>query len=268
MDNEQGVQLNNAQAVPDAFINREQFEHAQRVAKAFSASDLVPTRFKNNVANTMIALEMANRFKASPIFIMQNLYIVHGSPGWSGQFVISAINSCGKFKEDLDYEFSGEEGKDSWSCRAYTIDKSGKVRKGAKVSISMAKAEGWYEKIGTNGKNTSKWPTMGEQMLMYRAASFFGRVHCPEVLMGIYTVEEIEDITVMSDMNMDEYILRLAQTSSYDEDQRDIIRNKVDDGITMEEAFQIAQDLRDNQLQPVTHGSNYSVTEAKEAAKP
>lgn len=51
----------------------------------------------------------------------------------------------------------------------------------------MAVKEGWY------GKNGSKWQTMPEQMLRYRAASFFGRVYAPELLMGLRSAEEEQD---------------------------------------------------------------------------
>ena len=53
----------------------------------------------------------------------------------------------------------------------------------------MAKKEGWYSKSG------SKWQTMPELMLAYRASAFFARVHVPEALMGISTAEENEDIS-------------------------------------------------------------------------
>ena len=43
-------------------------------------------------------------------------------------------------------------------------------------------------------KNGSKWKTMPEQMLKYRAAAFFARTECPEVLMGFQTAEETEDV--------------------------------------------------------------------------
>ena len=52
----------------------------------------------------------------------------------------------------------------------------------------MAEAEGWTSKKG------SKWLTMGDQMLQYRAAAFFARVHCPHALMGLQTVEEVKDV--------------------------------------------------------------------------
>jgi hypothetical protein len=53
----------------------------------------------------------------------------------------------------------------------------------------MAKAEGWY------GKSGSKWQTMPELMLAYRASAFFTRIHAPQLLMGLQTREEVEDVT-------------------------------------------------------------------------
>jgi hypothetical protein len=52
----------------------------------------------------------------------------------------------------------------------------------------MAKAEGWYS------KNGSKWQTMPDQMLRYRAASFFVRSYAPELSLGIHTEHEVADI--------------------------------------------------------------------------
>jgi hypothetical protein len=52
----------------------------------------------------------------------------------------------------------------------------------------MAAAEGWTT------KKASKWLTMPELMLQYRAAAFFGRVYCPEILNGLYSEQEVTDI--------------------------------------------------------------------------
>ena len=35
---------------------------------------------------------------------------------------------------------------------------------------------------------------MPEQMLMYRAGGFWTRVYCPEIGLGMYTADEVEDI--------------------------------------------------------------------------
>ena len=162
------------------------FEHAQRVAKMLSSSNLVPKDFHGNVQNTMIALEISNRIGASPLMVMQNLYIIHGKPSWSSSFIIAAINSCNKFSP-LRFEVTGEG--DDKGCIAWALEKGTNERlESPKVTIGMARKEGWLTKAG------SKWQTMPDLMLRYRAASFFGRLYAPEILMGMHSVEEAVDI--------------------------------------------------------------------------
>lgn len=170
------------------FNDRNSFEHAQRVAKMLCSSSLVPKEYQGNVQNTMIALEMANRIGASPLMVMQNLNIIQGRPSWSSQFIISAINSCKRFSP-LRFVTGGEG--EEYGCMAWAADNSGERVEGPKVTLKMANAEGWTTKGG------SKWKTMPELMLRYRAAAFFGRLYAPDVLMGMYTAEEQEDIAAL-----------------------------------------------------------------------
>jgi len=164
------------------------FELAQRAAKLLASSTLVPKEYQGNLANCVVALNMAGRIGADPLQVMQNLYVVHGRPGWSAQFLIATFNQSGKFSA-LRYEWTGTEGKDDWACRAYAVERStGETLKGAWVSIGLAKKEGWYSKAG------SKWQTMPQQMLMYRAASWMVRAYAPELAMGLQTVEEVRDV--------------------------------------------------------------------------
>jgi len=161
------------------------FELSQRMAKALDATDLVPITYKGNVANCMIALELANRIGVSPLMVMQNLYTINGRPTWSSQFVIAAINTCGRFST-LKFSFNAEK----TSCYAYATEKiTGEVLRGSTISLEMADLEGWAQKKG------SKWVTMPELMLTYRAAAFFGRIYCPEILNGMHTDNELEDIS-------------------------------------------------------------------------
>jgi hypothetical protein len=148
-------------------------------------STLVPKEYQGNAPNCLIALEYAMRTGFSPMMVMQNLYIVHGRPGWSSQFIIAAMNSCGRFKP-LQFDVSGEG--DARGCVAWTEDKDGRRVESIKIDIIMAKKEGWYNKAG------SKWQTMPEQMLRYRSASFLGRIYAPDILMGLQTVDELEDM--------------------------------------------------------------------------
>lgn len=165
------------------------FELAQRQAKALAASDLVPQSYRGNMANTLLALEIAQRIGATPFAVMQNLYIVQGRPSWSSSFLIATVNASGRF-EPLRFEVVGSDphAKD-YRVRAYAKDKaSGEVCNGAWITWKMVEAEGWSK------KNGSKWLTLPEQMFMYRAAGFWARVFAPEVSLGILTTEEARDV--------------------------------------------------------------------------
>lgn len=179
-------------SVGTGFFDLQSFELTQRVARCLASSSLVPTIYRGTtpeaVGNCMIAINFAQRVKADPLMVMQNLNVIQGRPSWSSPFLIALVNTCGRFTE-LDFEFSGEPGTDSHGCRASAASKTtGKTLVGAEITIKMAKDEGWY------GRNGSKWRTMPQQMLIYRAAAFWARVYAPELSMGLMTAEEAEDI--------------------------------------------------------------------------
>jgi len=183
--------IENLPSVSPGFGNLQSFELSLRTANLLSKSSLVPKDYQgqNGLPNCVIALNMASRMNADPLMVMQNLYIVHGKPGWSSQFLISTFNTSGRFSA-LRYEWVGTKGKDDWGCKAWAVEKAtGEKLEGSEVTIELAKKEGWYEKSG------SKWKTMPQQMLMYRAASFFIRTYAPELAMGMRTEDEIIDMT-------------------------------------------------------------------------
>lgn len=170
------------------FSDLQGFELMQRAAKALAASTLVPQQFQGNLPNCLIALEMASRVGASPLMVMQNLYIVHGRPGWSAQFLIASFNQCGRFSA-MRFRWQGKPGEDEWGCRAWALEKATEEEiTGPLITINLAKREGWYEKSG------SKWKTIPELMLMYRAAAWMVRTHAPEISMGLSTAEELGDV--------------------------------------------------------------------------
>ena len=166
---------------------KEAFEHSLRIAKMLATSNLVPKDYQNNVANCTIALEMANRIGATPLMVMQNLYIVHGRPAWSSSFLIATFNASKKF---TTLNFEHDEKKGGGACRAFAVEvATGERFNGTWITKTMVDGEGWSKKTG------SKWITMPEQMFMYRAAAFFIRMFAPEISMGIMTQDEAHDIS-------------------------------------------------------------------------
>ena len=217
--------INVAQAQPQVvnFFDPAQFEIMQRVCKLFASSELLPVMYKASeknpmekaVANCMIAIEVANRIGASPLMVMQNMVPIYGKPSWSATLLIGTVNGCGRFAplkyrltekgmlgmvEYTDYEYQGGskravkkqfDGKKIMDieCVAYTTaNGSDQVLESAPVSIRLAIQEGWYTKAG------SKWQTMAEQMLRYRAASWWTRTYAPELSLGMKTIDEQRDI--------------------------------------------------------------------------
>lgn len=173
----------------DVQIARENaaFEMLQRQAKMFSASTLVPKDFQGNIANCAIAINIAKRLGTDPFMTIQNVDIIHGRPSFRATFLIAMVNSAGRF-EPLQFRMEGEEGKPSRSCVAWTKSKpEGTPLEGPKITLEMAKAEGW------STKNGSKWQTMPELMLRYRAAAFFARLYAPDITLGMMTAEEVSD---------------------------------------------------------------------------
>lgn len=220
------------------FFDPQQFETMQRVCKLFASSELVPDMYKISeknpiekaMANCMIAIEISQRIGASPLMIMQNMVPIYGKPSWSSKFLISTVNTCGRFNplrfrftekgmlgnvEYTEYTktwvnnpnggkgyykndaktstFDGKKIMDI-ECVAWTTVKgSDEILESSPISLRLAIQEGWYLKAG------SKWQTMPKQMLMYRAASFWTNAYAPELSMGMKTVEEQQDIIDITD---------------------------------------------------------------------
>lgn len=173
------------------FADAGSFETAQRIGKALASSSLVPEAYRgpDKLPNVLIALEVAHRIGASPLAVMQSLYIVQGRPSWSASFLIATVNACGRFTP-LRFETVGDDpDAKTYRVRAIAKDKeSGDVCEGPWITWKMVDAEGW------SGKSGSKWKSMPALMFMYRSAAFWTRVYAPELSLGMQTAEEVQDV--------------------------------------------------------------------------
>ena len=193
------------------------FEHAQRVGNMLSSSTMVPDHFRNNIGNCVIALNYSHRAGIDPFMAMQKMYIIHGKPAVETQLQIALFNNGGRFSP-LKYKISGEG--DNRQCVAVATEKeTNEVIEGPPISIAMAKAEGWFSKKG------SKWQTLPDLMLRYRAAAFFIRLHAPETTLGLQTAEEMTDIGGIIDVTPSE---RVAQEINQEANQGEVIDIKPD----------------------------------------
>ena len=163
-----------------------------KMAQGLAKSDIVPEGYRNKPESCLVAIDVARQIGArSPLFVMQNLYVVKGKPSWSGQYCDALVRA----------NFTGVKSPVTGEglnrgCQVTAYDKDGNLCEGVRVTMKMAHDEGWYDKTG------SKWKTMPDLMLQYRAFAFFARVHCPEKLLGIhdefeaYDTEAIKEIAI------------------------------------------------------------------------
>lgn len=183
-------QSSQSTAIISPFSGEAAFVAAQRIGKALCNSTLVPEMYRGeaNMGNVLIAMELSGRLGASVLAVMQNMHNIHGRPSLGSPFLIATVNQSGKFSP-LRFRFVGTVNADDWGCRAVAKDLgTGEELVGSLITIAMSKAEGWYTKTG------SKWKTMPEQMLQYRAAAFWTRAYAPEVSLGMVTRDEAEDL--------------------------------------------------------------------------
>lgn len=167
-------------------------------AKLYAASSFLPAAWRKlpdveKVADLVIVINRANALGCDPLLLLQNMTIIAGNVGWKSTFMLQLLQFAGWTAPE--YAFTGDPNSpDFWQKDDNGIvfsavnPATGQREKGSKITARMVIGERWLERDG------SKWRTMPEQMLKYRAIAFFCRTNAPNVLGGFYAQDELEDI--------------------------------------------------------------------------
>ena len=155
------------------------------MAKMLAQSKIVPKHYQGDPANCLIACDYAEHMGEPVLSIMRATFVVHGTLGFKAEFLIGRANSSGIFDAPIRYEEEGEPSDKGYRVRAGAPIK-GEMYWGPWVTMEMVSSEGWI--------SNSKYKSMPSVMFRYRAATFFVRQTCPQVLGGAKTVEELEDM--------------------------------------------------------------------------
>lgn len=255
----------------------------------------------NALGNCLVAIEVAQAVGMSVTAVMQNADVIEGKLRWSGKFVIAAINASrrfaplrfqmrnlgkikAKYKEKLGwndqkrgFDFAEREVEiENEECIAwslpygfqapagiYTLEQARAaglpVIESAPVTMRMVVEEGWYSKAG------SKWQTdMKALMFQYRAGSFFGNIHAPDVVMGMgRTSEEERDMGDLVPMPDGSYAVSLDDLRNAQPPQQ--IQASAAESID-ESTGEIHQSANTNQEAPAkTNAANEMTAEEKAA---
>ena len=161
------------------------FEHLQRIALIMANASLIPDHLKGKNAqqtlgNCFLVVNQALRWGLDPFSVAAETYAVSGKLGFQGKLIAALVNARANLVGNLRYEFKG-----SGDNRTVTvIGRFSDEDEERTVDLSVAQAK-------TGNK---MWSTDPDQKLIYSASTKWARRHCPEVLLGVLTDDDIDRI--------------------------------------------------------------------------
>ncbi len=162
------------------YMNPVMFDQLQRFGRLLASSQLVPGHLQGQESNCALIIAQAFRWKMDPLNVAQATYIVSGKLGYEGKLIAAVINASSKLDKTLNYEYKG--------------DGDGRV---VRVFGTLKGEDKPREVIGTLKKwktRNSQWTDNPDQMLSYRGAREWARRHMPEAVLGVQSIDEVEEI--------------------------------------------------------------------------
>lgn len=156
------------------------FGEMEKFANFMASSTFVPKHMRNKPGDCLAVLLQSIRWEMDPFAVSQKTYFVNDAMGYEAQLVNAIINSRAPLKGRPKLTWSGEG--ENLTC---------------KVSATFIGEETPHEfeaELKTiTTKNSPLWKQQPKQQLGYFALRAWARLYCPDILMGVYTKEELED---------------------------------------------------------------------------
>ena len=155
---------------------------AMQLATIMARSSFVPTHCRGSEGNCLAIIMQASRWGMDPFAVSNKAYFAKegAPPAFEAQLVNAVVNSSGALSGRLRVEFSGEGEKLRCTVSGYL------------------RADPQDEKVRTQHiarittRNSPNWKQDPEQQLAYYTTRAWARLYCPEVLLGVYTPDEVE----------------------------------------------------------------------------
>ncbi len=198
------------------FFDDKLFAKLNQLAEIMSSGACtVPAHLRGNKGDCFAILTQAVQWKMNPFAVAQKTHIINGILGYEAQLVNSVINSMAPTKDRLHYEWFGDWnkviGKFKWE-----EGKTGKLYQKPAWAPEDEKGLGvkvWATLKGEDKprvlelllsqatvRNSTLWASDPKQQLAYLAAKRWARLYCPDVIMGVYTPDELEEIEVVKNI--------------------------------------------------------------------
>lgn len=150
----------------------------------------VPRHLQGNAADCTAVAMQAYQWGMNPFAVAQKTHLVNSVLGYEAQLVVAVLNNRAPITGRLNYRWEGD-----WSNVNGKTDKS--EARACIVSATMAGENEPRElrvsmaQVGV--RNSPLWVDDPRQQLAYLAAKRWCRLHCPDVLLGVYTPDELQE---------------------------------------------------------------------------
>ena len=154
----------------------------------------LPAHLAGNVADCMAVTMQAIRWGMDPYVVGAKTHMVSGNMGYEAQLVNAVITSSTAIDGRFHYEYSDGPWLVSGKNHKNTEDR---VRVGARLKGEDEIQWGeWLYPHHVATKNSPLWSQSGagvKQQAAYLALKYWARMYTPEVIMGVYTSDELEE---------------------------------------------------------------------------
>lgn len=158
-------------------------DEAMRFSEVLSKSVMVPREYQGKPANTLVAIQWGMELGLAPMQALQNIAVINGKPSIYGDALLAMVRAdhrCRGVKEYLDGETA--------VCLITRLHSDGEVEEiERKFSVEDAKRAGLWGKQGP-------WKQYPQRMLQMRARSLAIRDGFPDVIKGLISAEEAQDM--------------------------------------------------------------------------
>jgi len=180
-----------------------------------SGKTTIPQHLRGNPGDCMAVTMQAMQFGMNPFAVAQKTHLVNGTLGYEGQLVAAVVNNSPLMADRLQLEWFGDWDKIIGKFKEVTstkkMDDNGNPKKyivpdwnlndekglGIRVSGTIKGEPGArvLELLMTQcrTRNSGLWTEDPKQQIAYLAQRRWARLHTPDVLLGVYTPDELEE---------------------------------------------------------------------------
>jgi hypothetical protein len=151
-----------------------------------SRSQMVPKNYQNKPEDVLVAVQWGYEIGLAPLQALQNISVINGKPSVYGDAAMALVQAS-PVCEDVQESIEGDGTSNPVAiCR---VKRRGRSEVVSKYSVEDAKRAGLWGKQGP-------WTQYPKRMLQMRARGFALRDAFPDVLKGLITAEEAQDMPV------------------------------------------------------------------------